>query len=278
MKTFFLIVFTFSLLNVRKLPAQVLIDIGHRQTEKGSQVEVLRITSQYYIPAGGIPTVDAGRILDMEGKIGKQYPEATLLMSCTKYKYGRNCHDYAWGPYMSCMCSAAGDQKEAWVMQNLDMSIRNYGVHLNWQDTSMKNIVTSVGIAPGGDYLFRTGQVAPLVAPFFGSPYYDTFGNPIHLPACPINDPDNVGREEPTHSAVLVGTAFAVPLLPEFSVGIWQSKWGAYGLYRHRWGLGFMDPGNAPNPSTTKLRIYAPKPPWTFGSPPYFVIHSPWGF
>ncbi len=132
-------------------------------------------------------------------------------------------------------------------------------------DGSMVNVVTSVTGSgePRPDYLFSTSDLEAL--PY---EYYDIFVEMIGLPVC---DLDGMGPNlKPAHSAVLVDW-FPSDFSPDYSAGIFVSKWGQMGIYQHRWGEGLCPPIYC---DTGALKVFAPRQGW---DPPYFVIHTPWG-
>ncbi len=99
--------------------------------------------------------------------------------------------------------------------------------------------------------------------------YYDILVQMIPLPTCPLDSPTEI----PVHSAILVDWFTPLGVPTEYSVGIFISKWGDLGIFRHRWGEGYTPPEYN---LKTQLRIFAPKQPqWPS---PYYVFHTPWGF
>lgn len=226
-----------------------------RYTHNGWSVEVQRyqLTAEEY------------KIIEQEEKDHKIiYPEAILLVSGKDYQFARNCHDYAFAPFMSCLCSTAGPQKEAWWMEPKTYPVQSVSVNRNWLDTSMEEVVTSYRgvIDPGDEYLFTTADLQDLP-----SRYQDNLEfKYLPLPACPVEDPASF--MPPAHSAILVSW-FDVG--GGYSAGLYKSKWGIDGIYLHRWGEGYCPPIYY---QSSQLRVFAPKAPW---SSPFGIFHTPWG-
>jgi hypothetical protein len=157
------------------------------------------------------------------------------------------------------MCSAV--QPEAWWMRD---------PRPNWlgANSGLIEVVSSVNKGSGNvkDYIFDVAQLDPLP-----NNYYDDWYMPILLPVCPLDNLNSI----PSHAAVLEDWFTPPGLAADKAVGIFVSKWGHSGLYRHRWGSGKCPPGYC---DTARLIIFAPagylvSPPWL---PPYLVYHTPW--
>lgn len=212
-----------------------------RATENGTPVFVYRE-----------PNPHAGSRLEryFDRRATKTYT-AILLVSTYDYQFKRNCHDFAWAPFMMCMCNTAPPQKEAWWMPN---------PALNWLDGSMVNVATSAPLpAAGGEYSFTTATIQGL-----WSWYTNPFGDYILLPVSNLNAVNDT--EVPEHSAVLFDIIPAATA--GSSYGIYVSKWGNNGLYKHRWGTGFAPPEYM---TKSTLRIFAPN--W---NGPYWITHPHW--
>jgi hypothetical protein len=234
--------------------------LGVRITKHNTSVLVSRSPSAGILNAQGTPLMSwLAWERQVELNFAATFPEAELLVPAVQFIFKRNCHDYAWGPFMSCMCTTGGEQREAWWMNEPGA---------NWSDGSMVDGVLSVqgGLGePTADYLFNSTDLLSL------NSYTDVLNNRIGLPVCPLASLNDV----PVHSAVLVGWFEPDPVgLPDLSAGIYVSKWGEFGLYRHRWGIGYVPDGFL---DATLLRVFVPNPPWPF-CPPYDIVHSPWGF
>ncbi len=244
-----LLTLTAALLQASCLQAKILVDQETRTTEKGFPVQVIRY--QYSSEEKTVCKLVDRRYQEIYAE-----PNFQLVFRGDLYDYARNCHDYAFGPYMSC-CPGGQfiSQKEAWDLQD---------PRWNWADGSMVNVVASV-FAPqavGEDYTFYTADLSPLP-----SLYYDVTVQMVPLPTCPMDTLD----QNPVHSAILINWFTLPGTMSDYSAGIFISKWGDWGIYQHRWGPAFL-PDIYCNTST--LRIFAPRPGW---QPPYFVFHTPWG-
>src|SRR5437867_8578454 len=88
-----LILFTSALLQCTGLRAYTAT--GARYTHKGTGVVVKRLAYS---------ADEKSYAATQERLIRQVYPEAELLVSWKDYLFQRNCHDYAFGPFMSCMC------------------------------------------------------------------------------------------------------------------------------------------------------------------------------
>jgi len=282
--------------------------IGRRLTFNGTAtpVNVERFHNPTYFSGSGEPSKTAKRQLDFEIVEQRRYPEATLLVSATEYKFCRNCHDFAWGPWMTwegypynmAWCgpitniffgfpralysySELGPQKEAWLMgsEKLESIHIETSPRSNWQDGSMVDAVQSVAGPMGEsaevtDWLFNTEDLDALQYE-----YEDVFGsmsgilqynprNMIGLPVCDPVSPNGL----PVHAAVLVDWMTAPGMTPDKSVGIFISKWGNGGVWLHRWGYGLC-PGEY-CVSTEQLHVFVPSSAW--GGLEYWVFYSPW--
>lgn len=231
MKPLSLALLTPAFLSCDHLNAQ--LQTSTRSTHNYTTVNVTRMPNPYYY--SGAPTVAVARALDAEQTFPVLY-SLTIIHSITEYIYTRNCFDYAWAPYMSCMCNISGPQNEAWWMD-----VPN----ANWNDGSIVSAVTSVGRVSGGEYYFRTADLENLRVA-----YQDVFGNQLELPVCDLN---NLSAT-PQHSTYLVNWFTPVPLSPDYSVGIYNSKWGRWGLYQHRWGRATPLPRTMAQPTCESSR------------------------
>ena len=76
-----------------------------------------------------------------------------VLVPASQFQYGRNCHDFAWAPFMSCCpggISPNAPQPEAWLM--------DYWPNPNYYDGSMLNVVTSLANTPTCAATIKTFQ------------------------------------------------------------------------------------------------------------------------
>lgn len=229
---------------------------GLRSTHKGAYVKVYRIKLLW---------TDAQKKLVKreEKRMKKAFPEARLIRSATQFNYSRNCHDYAWAGYMS--CCPGGDllpQKEAWWM-GWRGSDGLYGLpNLNWLDGSMASVAIGTKSAPTQPYefLFSQSDLDPLP-----TTYYDdrVLGVPL-----PVSDVQNLATDVPSHSALLVGFHPSSKIPSDKYYGVYWSKWGAMGVWQHRWGEPFCPYGS------TTIQVFAPKSPWV---PPYLIVPTAWG-
>ncbi len=121
---------------------------------------------------------------------------ATVVHSIAEFQFMRNCHDYAWSPYMSSMWDQGteGDQKECWFMWD-NRSEQPEPFTRNWSDGSVTNKVTSRAFDPvlDNEYVFSNSDVQQL------NDYIDEEWFPIPFPVCPLDSLDAV----PAHSAVV---------------------------------------------------------------------------
>src|SRR6266498_30685 len=102
------------------LVAQVVT--GNRLTRTGNNCAVYRTPnppSAEYWQGTGLPGPPPDLALLRSAEVVEAWLfHAGIEVSVTKFKYIRNCHDYAWSPFMSCMClpKPDGPQKECWWM------------------------------------------------------------------------------------------------------------------------------------------------------------------
>lgn len=231
----------FALCAFAEMQVHGAVIFGNRPTHNGTPVSVFRKPNAF---AGNAKA----RYYDQKAQ--KTYT-CTLLISSADYQFMRNCHDFAWAPFMMCMCTTTPPQQEAWWMNNPAQ---------NWIDGSMGNVATSAALpAGGGEYTFTTATIQNL-----WSFYTNPFGDYILLPVSDLNAVNNT--EVPAHSAVLFGITPAST--PGSSHGIYVSKWGNTGLYKHRWGTGLVPPGYL---TKSTLQIFAPN--W---SGPFWITHPHW--
>jgi hypothetical protein len=254
-------------INAQEVPAPPFYIPKHRKTQRNDDPTLVRRHWPVWRYVQGA---------DQDQKDAEDAYVATLtgfkvLKSYKAFWWARNCHDFAWGPFMSCLgCDPttatetaadpdhAGQQKEAWWMND---------PRPNWKDLSMEVKVVSVtGPKQQGqdEYLFTQAELDGLE-----NLYYDSFlFERIGLPVCNLDDLDAI----PGHTAVLVDYVAA----PQagLAYGIYHSKWGFGGLYKHRWGVGYISP--AYDNETTSLRLFAPKLGWG-SAPPYDIWHTAWG-
>jgi len=213
-------------------------------THHNSSIEVRRRSNAPYA------SYDMMRLAIQERIVQLDYP-VTLKHSVTEFRFLRNCHDYAWSPYMSCMCNPGplGGQKECWEMANPSQ---------NWIDGSVTNLVSSVGDV-NHEYVFNTSDLAQL--DIYTDEFFDWL---IPFPVCPVN----------TANDFLDHSAIALRFVPTasnwtYSYGIYWSKLGNLGIFEHRWG-----PQNYPaggwNPAYP-LRIFVPNGKGWGGQPPWLV-------
>ncbi len=245
----------------QELYTQVITD--YRFTRRGSRVEVQRMLN--------LSGRDLDRLRSQERRLRNRFPESRLLVSAVDYMYLRNCHDYAWAPFMSCMC--IGPQPEAWWMND---------PRANWLDGSMVQRATGVKMVReywdvwrrdevrGYEYAFRPDEIDPLQ--FL---YYNPLGELIPLPVTNVGD---VGAITSGHSTLLDGVTTSVLAIDEnnqlvtFYLCRFRSKWGALGIWRHRWGTPFCPPLYC---ASGTVRLFAPGAGWG-SAPPYFVYPTAW--
>lgn len=272
MKHILVLVIAMSILACACLRAQTL-ESGVRWTENNHSVLIFRKTNYLYgithTYGIGITNYKGVHILDAEAQSLIDFPEATLLLSSYQYIYERNCHDYAWGPWMSLPSETSlgpGVQVQAWWMNNPSE---------NWLDGSMTNVVTSYmkgwgpadGVVSGiTDYLFDTSDLDWLPEMYYTWPFAEFVG----LPTCPLDD----FAQNPSHTAVLTDWFSPEETQGTMYAGIYQSKWGEQGIFQHRWGWGYCPPDYC---NTASLRIFAPNYAWEENQDAsYYVVYSPW--
>ena len=252
------------------------------------------------IPAALTP--DAAAQLDREKTQQALYPEATLLVSGTQYKFRRNCHDFAWGPWMhwegypnsvAWDCGypnhfsgpnkdtfgygVLGPQKEAWTMSDAGNGVE-YTPRQNWLDGSFDDAVQSQ-YRPGEefapDFLFATSDLNSLQYEYpdmLGSMSGILQSNPRNMIGLPVCDLADVNTTIPEHSAVLVDWFTPAGIPSSFCAGIYVSKWGDGGVWLHRWGYGLC-PDDLFDFSE-QLHVFAPSTAW--GGMEYWVCYSFW--
>jgi len=217
----------------------------------------------------------------------KTYPEATLLVSYQDFNlfgpspHTRNCHDYAWAPFMTddFENTVAGSQREAWWMCDPSPNwlgpgtpplkvVATSSAYIGWDD----DVHTQIDITNSGsimEYLFDTTQLDNLE-----DTYYDELAYFIGLPTCPIDDIHS--GIVPLHSAVLVAWFTPPTVDPKYVAGIFESKWGLGGIWQHRYGCGYLP--DVQYVSAFHLQVFAPSGvDWPYQSPPYIISYSPWG-
>lgn len=238
---------------------------GNRTTHKGNNVAVFRDHNPPSLAgwqqAGGIGTPPDLAQMKVEEFNCVWVYHAQIYVSLASYQFIRNCHDYAWSPFMSCMCFPPpdGDQKECWWMLDPRM---------NWRESppSLINLITSsLLLGPDTDYLFSDGDLPNLAG------YQNDLGEHIPFPVCPLWTLD----QNPPHSALLIFDELVENLsVPGYSYGQYRSKWGFAGIFHHRWGPGYTPPIYNVGP----LRIFVPGPSG-WGNPPPYLIYwpDPWG-
>jgi hypothetical protein len=242
--------------------------VDYRTTRHGTPVEVLRIENNF-------TTNQLKFIAQLEKRQKRAYPESRLLVSAADFIYRRNCHDYAWGPYMSCMCSYwPAPQTEAWWMND---------PRANWLDSSLVGRAAAVKIAMDTAQNWRRDDARGYEYAFSGTVidslrayYIDPLAQPIPLPT---SDVINTTGDYPSHSALMIGVADTRLVLDTNGVPqtgylcMFQSKWGQQGLWQHRWGTPFCPPLYCQKPS---IQVFAPGTGWG-DAPPYLIYPSPWG-
>jgi hypothetical protein len=138
-------------------------------------------------------------------------------------------------------------------------------VRRNWNDgppSSMANAVTSFPKGTGNEFLFSTADIANVV-----SAYQNDLGGPFPLVVCPLNTLSQL----PVHSALLVSVT---PMGSDTTrcYGLYESKWGYLGIFRHRWGTTYSPPSY--NVLADTLRMFAPNPN-AWGNPGAYSIYWP---
>ena len=112
-----------------------------RNTQKGSSVHVDRLKNNFL----GCPE-RLYMLLEVEQQLARDYPESSLRVSCAAFNYERNCHDFAWGTYMTIYnnpFSYPSEYEEAWVMDDPSA---------NWTDGSFNTWAVATRVytwAPG---------------------------------------------------------------------------------------------------------------------------------
>jgi hypothetical protein len=273
---------------------------GRRCTFKdlGTRVTVWKQSNKAYLSPPSADTVlEADRELTHIGL----YPDATLLVSGIQYQFRRNCHDFAWSPWMfwenypdrvawvgapdyllgptftTLAYNQLGPQKEAWEMGHSDVEGKEFTPRPNWQDGSFVDAAQSQ-YRPGEwynlDFLFATSALDTLQYEYpdmLGSMNGILQSNPrtmIGLPVCDLADPNTI----PQHSAVLVDWFTPAGFPSSVSAGVYVSKWGEGGVWLHRWGYGLC-PDDLYK-STEQLHVFAPSSAW--GGLEYWVLYSFW--
>jgi hypothetical protein len=98
----YLILLAALLLSLASVQAQYLEIYGRRCTFIGTRVTVFRTPNdESWEGPPDPPSKQTLHRLDDERTLKSLYPTATLLVSGTAYQIKRNCHDFAWGPWMS---------------------------------------------------------------------------------------------------------------------------------------------------------------------------------
>jgi hypothetical protein len=233
----------------------------YRYTHNEHPVEVKRI------PITG----DKHRLIDDEKDLVKKYGKfgLTLKRSIEEFHFDRNCHDYAWAPYMSCMCNPTppGDQTGCWVMGDPSQ---------NWRDASVRgDLVRSVKTQTiyYKEYVFNTSDLQGL-----HDNYYDEFGAPqdphefgIPFPACVVFADNTTG-----HSGVAMRFV-PIPLDETHSYVIYSTKYGNLGIFEHRWGPPYL---GIPYNEDLPLSIFVPNGnDWGwFGDAPPYAVYGPFPF
>jgi hypothetical protein len=272
-------------------------------------VSVYQRNNPYYVPPAlfdNFPLSRWARFYPIgAGEVGaedwnlKHCQDSGLCYSSCQFKYMRNCHDFAWAPYMlDSLDSTYYDQCEAWWMgEGTNCSDYSSMPNLNWDNHSMTIAITSlaknVSINAGyADYLFKLSDLENLFGTYVnptetgfsaGQLLYSTdltnYIQPIiPLPTCDLDVVDSCTF--PQHSALLVGW-IPVPYTDssgnQYAAGVYVSKWGMGGLYFHRWGLFLIDPAYC---DTQHLQVFVPDLGWGLfdgeGSGGYDIAVSPW--
>ena len=235
-----------------------------RETRKTTHVTVFRDHNprslESWIRSGQQgPPMDM-QLLKMSENIQARICHARVVVSVTEFEFIRNCHDYAWSPYMTTLWQrTTGNQKECWWMED---------PRANWQDGSVQNLLTSRNIIDypyDKEYAFETEDLDNMIFSYFNPWFwFDRFPFPV----CPLDNLDH----QPSHSALLVGYT-RTDVDPAYSYGIYWSKWGMLGIFEHRWGwmrvpLGYMN--------ADVLRIFVPyQGNWGWDPPPYEAYWPP---
>ncbi len=237
----------------------------------------------------------------VEGQDIKYYQDIGLCYSSCQFKYMRNCHDFAWAPYMLDTLNSPQyyyDQDEAWWMdEGTNCADYMTNPNLNWDDQSMKSLITSMAkddsINAGyADYLFKLSDLEGLRGTYvndeetgfqvgqflFPTDLVNWIQPIIPLPTC---DLDTIGPcTFPQHSALLVGW-IPVPYYDssnnQYAAGVYVSKWGNSGLYFHRWGPFLINKSYC---DTQHLQIFVPDLGWGIfngeGSGGYNIVVTAW--
>lgn len=214
------------------------------------------------------------------------------IMGGTAYMYKRNCHDFAWGPWMldgPPIIGATYAQHEAWWMG--EPNDATSWPYKNWQAADGSFKVGAIGTKDtNGEYTFSLASLQGFIGNYINStatpfapapPFYSLPSPPnaltaafrpiIPLPVCPLtNSVPMASTEWPVHSALLIGW---IPTADNSNAhGVFVSKWGNMGVYVHRWGVTYCDSTYC---NASNIYVFVPWKGW--GSPPpYNIVVTPW--
>src|SRR5678815_4237606 len=104
MQATILIIGILVVVNLFPLQAQTYPEVGHRKTHKNSNVKVVRDVNppslSTWIGLGMPGEAPDMRALRISERVHALLYKARVVHSVTEFHYIRNCHDYAWKPYM----------------------------------------------------------------------------------------------------------------------------------------------------------------------------------
>ncbi|MGO9200719.1 MAG: hypothetical protein ACLQM8_09285 [Limisphaerales bacterium] len=219
--------------------AQTVTATDNRYTFYFNPVQALRMPNPAYWD--GISRQSVATLLELmvEAILADTYPEAVGLSDAVNWQYLRNCHDYAWQPYMTDDFYSEGyvTQTEAWWTEDPTR---------NFTDGSMRFWCVSQGVYDGEYYFLKSDLDA------LKQQYQDVFGNLLQVPVC--YDPGFFGFV-PDHSGYVATYSTVAGLNPQYVVLGVISKWGGGPLMVHRWSEWG---GPYPVDQSAPLAIYVP--------------------
>ena len=155
----------------RSRRSEVVTATDNRYTFYFNPVQALRMPNPAYWD--GISRQSVATLLELmvEAILADTYPEAVGLSDAVNWQYLRNCHDYAWQPYMTDDFYSEGyvTQTEAWWTEDPTR---------NFTDGSMRFWCVSQGVYDGEYYFLKSDLDA------LKQQYQDVFGNLLQVPVC----------------------------------------------------------------------------------------------
>lgn len=199
--------------------AQGVIATDYRYTFYISPVQALRILNPAYWDGVSQQSLETLLTLMEEAETTNIYTGSVPYLSAVNWQYLRNCHDYAWAPYMTDDFYSEGyvTQTEAWWT---DDPTRNVA------DRSMKVWCMSQGVYDG-EYYFLKSDLDALAAQ-----YQDATG---HLLQVPVSYDQGFIGLVPDHGGYVLSYSTITGLDPQYVVLLVASKWGREALMVHRW-------------------------------------------